>query len=744
MADGAPVTLVDVALPVPLLRTFTYRLPNGASAPPGVRVRVPFGARAMVGVVLGPGDPVTAKLRDVTAVLDAAPILTAQELAFARWLADYYLAPMGDAVSLLLPPRMADGEEAPSERTTTIVRATTSVEPPSKRLGPRTQAALEWIRAHGEETSETIRAATGVTLDGLRRLEAAGLLTLDDERRFRDPMHGANLGALRTDRATPLVLNPAQIAAAETFTAALGTFRGFLLRGVTGSGKTEVYLALIEAALARGLGTIVLVPEIALTPQLVARFRARLGERVAIQHSGLEPAARHEQWLRIAAGDLRVVIGARSALFAPVRDLGAVIVDEEHEPSFKQESSPRYHARDLALVRGQLAKAPVILGSATPSVESWANVQRGKLARVDLAERAGTSRDMPATEVVDMRTAAVADPDRILSVTLMTALAATLEAGEQAILFLNRRGFSSFVLCRACGTAVACESCSVSYTWHRGRGRLVCHYCDRTRAMPPRCPTCGEPELAELGFGTEQVEARVHELLPNARLQRMDKDTTRGRALFKLLTQFRKREIDVLIGTQMVAKGHDFPGVTLVGVLAADHGLAFPDFRAAERTFQLLTQIAGRAGRGDRPGRVLVQTHAPDHYAIRHALAHDATGFLATELGMRRARGFPPDTHLALFRVSGAEQAATAATAEALARALRDAAKARGPGVDVHAAQPAPIERVKDRWRYQVLVSATDRRALRAVLDATRPTWAEARLAKHLQIALDVDPQAFL
>ncbi|MFO0745603.1 MAG: primosomal protein N' [Myxococcota bacterium] len=409
-------------------------------------------------------------------------------------------------------------------------------------------------------------------------------------------------------------------------------------------------------------------------------------------------------------------------------------------------SRRRATARDLALVRGSLAGVPVVLGSATPSVESWANVQRHKLTRLDLTDRAGEPRPLPTVDVVDLREEPFADKDRIISQRLFAALKDTLAAEEQAILFLNRRGFASFIQCVACGKAVACESCSVSYTWHRGRGRMVCHYCDRTRAFPVTCPSCGSRDLTELGFGTEQVEAALALLVPGARIARMDRDTTRGKALFRLLTRYRKREIDVLIGTQMVAKGHDFPGVTLVGVLAADQGLSFPDPRSAERTVQLLTQIAGRAGRGERPGRVLVQTYAPEHYAIQHALAHDAVGFLDTELALRKARGFPPWTHLALFRVSGPDAMAASSAADALGRSLREAAERLPRGsVVVHPAQPAPIERIKDRYRFQVLLSAPgDRKDLRAVLEATKHVWGESTRPGHVQLALDVDPFQFL
>jgi len=741
---------IQVAVPVPVDTTFTYRVPDGLEAPLGVRVQVPFGPRRLVGLVVGGPEPepppelAGKSVRPIQKVLDAAPIASPEALRLAAWLADYYLAPPGECYPLVLPPRLAGGPDDELRVPRPLVEERVRLLPapgPSAvdRLGPRMEAVLAWLEATpGVPTVDEVRAATGAGRDALRRLAARGLLAVDTATVHRDPFDALDAPP---DTAPPLTL--AQTAAVDTVTAALGGYRGFLLHGVTGSGKTEVYLAIIGAALARGQGALVLVPEIALTPQLVARFRSRLGPRVAVQHSGLAPEARHEQWQRIADGDLRVVIGARSALFAPVPDLGVIIVDEEHEASYKQDTSPRYHARDLALVRGHLAGVPVVLGSATPSAESWANVARGKLERVSLAERVH-ARPMPGVEVVDLRAADFADPDRLFSRTLLDAVAATVAAGEQVILFLNRRGFASFLLCESCGEKLDCSACSVTYTWHRHRGRLVCHLCDETRARPAVCPQCGRDTLAEKGFGTEQVEARLAELLPGVRLARMDRDTTRGKALERLLDAFRGGHVDVLIGTQMVAKGHDFPNVTLVGVLLAELGLGFPDFRAAERTFQLLTQIAGRAGRADKPGRVLIQSFCPEHYAVSHAVHHATEAFLAEEVPLREARGFPPATHLALFRLSGRDPEHVARAADALAELLTVASAQRGGRVRVMPAQPAPIERVKHRYRFQVLVRARERAALHQVLVATRPSWGEERLAPGVVVGLDIDPLTFL
>ncbi|MGM0574227.1 MAG: replication restart helicase PriA [Myxococcota bacterium] len=741
---------VRVAVPVPLHQTFTWSLPDGAYARPGQRVRVPFGRRRLVGVVVdGPHGDIPdglepKRIKPVDAVLDPAPVLSDSLMRLCGWMARYYHLPPGEAYLLPLPPAMTGGRRgAPrdhSYKQETVARWARDPGP-DERIGHRMDSALSWLKGAGEATAREVRDATGADPDVLRRLASRGLVEVERRRVHRDPFAGMEVAPEDPPEPTR-----AQQAAIDTVARDLGDFRGFLLMGVTGSGKTEVYLRLIETVLERGEGAIVLVPEIALTPQLVGRFRSRFGDRIAVLHSGLDPAARHEQWLRIAAGELPVAIGARSALFAPVPNPGILIVDEEHEGSFKQDSSPRYHGRDLALVRGHIEGCPVVLGTATPSLESWANVERGKLARLDLEERV-LDRPMPSVEVVDLREADRADDDGIFSTPLLEAIRANVERREQTILFLNRRGFASFVLCRTCGESMSCPSCSVTYTWHRGRARLVCHYCDRVQGLPPACPACGDDALQEVGFGTERVHAVLEALLPGARVARMDRDTTRGRALTRLLDAFRRHEIDVLVGTQMVAKGHDFPGVTLVGVLLADLGLRMPDFRGAERTFQLLTQIAGRAGRAEKPGRVMVQALKPDHYAIGYAVEHDAPGFLEHELRERRDRAFPPFAHMALFRVSGPDEPVTRTQAESLARHLRGLAGTlvqpdRAPRVT--GPMPAPIERIKGRWRYQVELRGPGRGDLGRLLAQAMRDMDSAKIPSNIQIALDVDPQSFL
>ncbi|PIE18816.1 MAG: primosomal protein N' [Proteobacteria bacterium] len=572
-----------------------------------------------------------------------------------------------------------------------------------------------------------------------RQLAAKGWLRLSEVELAHDPFAQAPIPEDQQHR-----LTHDQRAALARLEERIGTssaepaaFAPFLLHGVTGSGKTEVYLRLIARVLERtGRGAIVLVPEIALTPQLAARFRARFGREVAVLHSGLSESARHDQWRRLRDGELRIVVGARSAIFAPLCDLGVVIVDEEHDPSFKQEEGVRYNARDLALLRGQRAGALVVLGSATPSLESRRAVEEGRLTLCELPRRA-TPRPLPQVELVDLRQHSTA-PDGMLSAPLAAAIDQALAAREQTILFLNRRGFSPQVQCRGCGHVFQCEHCSVSLTHHRRQQRLICHYCGFGQITPERCPSCGAPELSLRGFGTERVEEVLTARFPRARVARLDRDTAAGAGLARILDGIRRREIDILVGTQMVTKGHDFPHVTLVGVLSADQGLHFPDFRGAERTFQLLTQVAGRAGRGERPGRVLVQTFSPEHPAIVAACRHDYRAFSELELAARRELSYPPFAYIAALHLDGEDPAAVAAAAARLGQTL--AGPAGEAGVSLLGPAEAPLSRLKGRSRWMLLLKAPQRAALRAVLDRTRQEPCEG----GVRLGIDVDPVQML
>jgi len=581
----------------------------------------------------------------------------------------------------------------------------------------------------------------------LRELAKAGLVELAERE--------LPLGALPADAGAdalaspPPVLTGEQAVAVAEIIGALGApgavtppFTPFLLHGVTGSGKTEVYLRVIAEALARGRTALVLVPEISLTPQLAARFRARFGDRVAILHSGLSEQARLGEWSRLRRGEARIAVGARSAVFAPLAELGVIVVDEEHDGSFKQDEGVRYHARDVALVRAQRAGAVCVLGSATPSLETAAHAEPpGAYRKLVLTQRP-TARPMPAVEIVDLRTYRP-DGDAMLSAPLRAAIAETLAAGDQTILFLNRRGFATFVLCKACGHAFRCPHCSVSLTYHRHSDRLSCHYCGFQQRVPETCPGCATTGAIERkGLGTEKVADAVAEAFPGARVARLDRDVASGAKVEAVLARVARREVDLLVGTQMVTKGHDFPGVTLVGVLCADTGLNLPDFRASERTFQLLAQVAGRAGRGDRPGRVLIQTYRPAAAAVVAAAAHDYERFFAAELAARADLGYPPHGRLIAVRIDGPDPHEVAGTAQRLAQMAEVIARRPelGGAVDVRGPVPAPLERLRGRTRWQVWLRSADRHALRRVARGVLT----AEVASSVRVGLDVDPMSAL
>ena len=535
------------------------------------------------------------------------------------------------------------------------------------------------------------------------------------------------------------VIEPAGDAAAESAASeppARKAVSAFLLHGVTGSGKTEVYLRVIATALEAGRTALVLVPEISLTPQLAARFRARFGDLVAILHSGLTESARLGEWSRLRRGEARIAVGARSAVFAPLTDLGVIVVDEEHDGSFKQDEGVRYHARDVALVRAQRAGAVCVLGSATPSLESAAHAERGTYRKLTLTVRP-TARPMPSVEIIDLRMF-LPDGEAMLSAPLRAAIGETLAAGDQTILFLNRRGFATFVLCRACGHSFRCPHCSVSLTYHRHSDRLSCHYCGFQQRVPDICPKCGARETIERkGLGTEKVAEAVAEGFPGARVTRLDRDVATGAKIEAVLARVARREVDVLVGTQMVTKGHDFPGVTLVGVLCADTGLNLPDFRASERTFQLLAQVAGRAGRGDKPGRVLVQTYRPDSPAVVSAAAHDYASFFTAESAAREELGYPPHGRLIAVRIDGADAHEVERVARRLAELAEVAAHREVAGaVEVRGPVPAPIERLRNRTRWQIWLRSGDRHALRRVARSLLAV----EIASTVRVGLDVDP----
>jgi primosomal protein N' (replication factor Y) (superfamily II helicase) len=739
--------LARVAVPVPLGQAFTYSVPPPlvAGVKRGARVLCSLGSRKVLGVVLDvvDRDPEieVARLKPVLAVVDPEPVLPEELLGFLQELARYYVAPIGEVMQLALPaversPAQASLELPMARKVGRVVQVASAVEGvPAKPLrGVAVELHAHLLRVGQTPVAELERHFKNARA-AVKRLAEAGLAKLEERSELKDPFDAD----VAPDQAPELTL-PQSVAVRGLIKALeQGERRAFLLEGVTASGKTEVYMRAAERTVALGRGAIVLVPEIALTPQLVSRFRARLGGRIAVLHSALGEVERHAMWRSLRSGDVKIAIGARSALFAPVSNLGLICVDEEHDGSFKQEEGVRYHARDMALLRAHRANAVCVLGSATPSVTSVELVRTGKIEHLELPARARAASTLPEVEIVDLRhTGPGPGGERLLSLPLYRALEEVIAKKEQAILFLNRRGFSPSLVCEACGKIVECPSCSVALTLHRARAaQLVCHYCDHTRDVPEACPTCGEPNLAEEGAGTERIESLVAAALPGARIGRLDRDVASGHKSARVLDRMRRRELDVLVGTQMVTKGHDLPTVTLVGVLNADAALSLPDFRAAERTFQLIVQVAGRAGRGDAPGRVLIQTRQPDHPAIRFAARHDVKAFLEYELAARHELHYPPYSRLALVRLDAVDEAVVHAEAERIAKIAR---RVEAEGVEVLGPAPAPLARLRGRYRYRFMLRATDRTRLHLVLLGV----ARAAVDRRVRLAIDVDPVSML
>jgi primosomal protein N' (replication factor Y) len=608
---------------------------------------------------------------------------------------------------------------------------------------PRQRQLWEAIAEYAPISLPQLRALLGEEdlRDALRQLLKKGLVDMQEVEISSDPFASPLPAPTQPMPPTP---DQARVLQAISPGVAERIFQSFLLHGVTGSGKTEVYMQLIAQVLEMGRQAIILVPEISLTPQFVGHFRRRLGEQLTVLHSGLTEQERFDQWWRIKRGEIPLVIGARSAIFAPFQDVGMIIVDEEQENSYKQEGRFPYHARSLALMRAKLCSATVILGSATPALESYNNAQAGKWGYLAMPKRI-LNRPLPPIEIIDLRKT----PERIggiISPILHQALEENLHQGDQSILFLNRRGYYTTMLCPSCGITFRCKHCSVTLTYHHFQSTLMCHYCGYTERKPSRCPSCHHPQLEQTGWGTEKVQELLQQLLPKARIERMDRDTTsRKGSLEVLVERFGKREIDILIGTQMIAKGHDFPGVTLVGVLLADQGLQMPDFRSAERVFQLLVQVSGRAGRGEQPGRVLVQTFNPDHPSLRYAIQHDYQGFYQTEAAIRQQMGYPPFGFLVGLRFDGPTMEETEQVANEVAQALRQEMKSSGHRrIELLGPAPSPVERIKGRYRWQLLLKASSRKPLHEL------TWTLVReiLAtlprSEVKVMIDTDPVQML
>ena len=741
--------LIRVAVPVPALDLLTYQVPDDLEAPvAGARVVVPLGSRTVTGIVVDADAEVDAsvswkeEIRAIRRVLDADAFVPADVVDLARWTAEYYTAGVGETITAVLPPK-ARGDRADGHKMVRVAAITAAGRAALKHRGltPRQREALEVLAGAPIGLPAPQLVARGVSPDIRARLARLGLVSLRQERVDRDPPESASLKPLPTDGDRRLSVEQAAGLASLSALIETGGFRVALVHGVTGSGKTEVYLRLAAAARAAGGRVLMLVPEIALTPAVAGIFRQVFGDRVAIQHSGLSDGERHDQWRRIRRGEIDVVIGTRSAVFVPIERLGLVIVDEEHDSSYKQEESPRYNGRDVAIVRARRAKALVVLGSATPSIESYHHAMTGKYERIVL-ERRILDRPLASVTVVDMREELAAEgPELVVSRRLRDAIGERLEQGEQSLVLLNRRGYATAVFCRQCAGTIDCPNCSVSLVVHgMGSARLArCHYCNFAAPVPTNCPLCAAPYLEQAGFGTERVELEVRRAHPAARVARLDRDAIRRKgALGSLLARFREGAIDVLVGTQMIAKGHDFPNVTLVGVVSADVGLGLADFRASERTFQLLTQVAGRAGRGDRAGEAIIQTLYPRHYSIQLACRQDYPAFYERELHFRRTMRYPPIVALINAVVRSRTFAGAMDDAADIVQRVRQADVRRE--LDILGPAPAPIGRLRGEYRAQFLVKGGNRKRMRELVVAA----IAAKPERQRRVVVDIDPVSVL
>ncbi len=738
----------EVAVPLHVFQTFTYRLTpeQTGQAEVGARLVVPLGRSVVTGYILGLSDEPTAALvesdiKDAKELLDETPVCGPEILQLARWVADYYACPIGEVIKAALPPGMS-----PKRKTASVIQPKlrrfvrlSQANSEEQKLTDAQRRVLATLTASGPMQLQSLIKDAKVSASTVSSLEKKALLEIYVEAIRRDPL-AENLGISDVDH--NLTAGQTTVLAQIEEQMNAGDYSAFLLHGVTGSGKTEIYMRAMNKALSLGRSAMMLVPEIALTPVFSRRLRARFGDQVAIFHSSLQKGERFDEWTRVRNGEARVVIGTRSAVFAPVKNLGLIVVDEEHESSYRQQESPYYNARDVAIVRAQKESATVVLGSATPSLESFHNARKGKYKFVRLPERIG-ARPMAEAKIVDMRTVfARHGKPRVFSDELLEAIKETRERGEQSIILLNRRGYSSFILCRSCGETVQCPNCDVTLTYHRSERVIVCHYCNHREPVPRVCPSCSKKYIYYVGEGTEQLEEMLKLLFPALRVARIDRDTTARRKVFEQsLADFSAGRIDTLVGTQMLAKGHDFPNVTLVGVVSVDAGLALPDFRSAERTFQLITQVAGRAGRGDRPGRVLIQTYHPYHYSLRHACAQDYEGFFEEELRYRQNHAYPPFVALASLLIHGPDLGRVRSDSLELRKQLDVVNQDRkcrilGPA-------PAPLSRLKGEHRFQILIKSRSRKHLREVADAALKAVSDGGVNLR-SINLEIDPVSIM
>ncbi|HEX3183610.1 MAG TPA: primosomal protein N' [Pyrinomonadaceae bacterium] len=729
-------------MPLHVFQTFTYRLnPElSAQAEVGARIVVPLGRKLVTGYIVALVHELSPNLteieiKDAQSLTDLEPVCSPEILQLARWVADYYACPLGEVIKAALPPGMTPSSKRGASAKPKLRRFVRLAQPDEQKLTDAQARVVQVLEQTGPMSLQSLCEVAGVGASTVASLGRKGRVAIYDEAVRRDP-----LGHTSTLKREVFTLTGAQGSVLDEVEQqiARGTYAAFLLHGVTGSGKTEVYIRAMRNALNLGRSSMMLVPEIALTPVFSRRLRAEFGDQVAIFHSSLQKGERFDEWTRVKNGEARIVIGTRSAVFAPVQHLGLIVVDEEHESSYRQQESPYYNARDTAIVRAQKESATVVLGSATPSLESFYNARHGKYALLTLPERVG-ARPMAEATMIDMRNVfARHGKPRVFSDELLDAIRTTHERKEQSIILLNRRGYSRFVLCRSCGETVQCPNCDVTLTYHRSERVMVCHYCNHRQAVPPVCPSCEKKYIYYVGEGTEQLEEMLTQFFPALRVARIDRDTTARRKVFeKSLADFSNGDIDTLVGTQMLAKGHDFPNVTLVGVVSVDTGLALPDFRSAERTFQLITQVAGRAGRGDRPGKVLIQTYHPYHYALRHACAQDYEAFYNEEINYRKNHSYPPFVALASLLVHGPDLGRVRTDSLELRKQLDLANEDRkcrilGPA-------PAPLARLKGEHRYQLLIKSRSRKQVREIADAA------LKSVTHLRsVNLEIDPVSIM
>jgi primosomal protein N' (replication factor Y) len=786
----------DVALPVAVHGTFVYAIPPELrdDVRLGSRVEVPFGPQRSTGFVVALTDDArgTKNVKAIRAVLDDdEPSLIPEILDLCRWAAEYYLAPIGEMLRVALPANMAargrrevslaldvsEGSpadmalieelrrrpltyaaavEASSRSTVARLRDAGVItiadhlrdakgvrydrfvvlEAAPGQLTPKQQNAVDLLQKRGGEMSVAALEHAGVSAAVLGALAKKSIVRI--ERRARRHTLDAFLAGLDANAPLDIHYSSEQRDAIDAVRAALGTFQPFLLEGVTGSGKTEVYVEVMRDVVRRGEQALLLVPEISLTPVFAARLKQRFGERIAILHSSLSASERFDQWWRARRGEVDVAIGPRSALFVPFQRLGIVVVDEEGDGAYKQDETPRYNARDLAVVRAQLRGIPVVLGSATPSLESRENAARGKYTLLRMTKRV-EARPLPEADVIDLRKEKAEKEDKgfvIFSGSLKSALRDVFDAGEQAIILINRRGYAPYLLCRECGNDFRCRDCSVTMTVHRRSALLICHYCGLRRPLPSKCPLCGGEVLQPIGFGTEKVEERFRREFPDVAVEVLDRDSTRKKGeLVRILDRFRSQTTQALIGTQMLSKGHHFPNVTLTAVLSADSILGYPDFRSAEKTFYLLTQVAGRSGRGAKRGKVLIQTAFPAHYAIQHALRHDYEAFFESEIQFRRTFHYPPVTAMIAILFRGEKLPDVESAAMDSGRRLEEAIRPVA-GTRIQGPAPAPLARIKGVWRYQILLRSPQRAGLRKAVESVMV----GKKFRGVDVAIDVDP----